>query len=79
MNVYGHRASFLSEEKQKELKILSSQTIAYVGETLWSQIKEECPEVTNTSLEKTGPLFEKDHSSNIRAKQLCKISQSRGK
>lgn len=45
-------SSLLFEEKQKELRTLSSQTIACEGKTLWSQIKEGSPDITNTLLGK---------------------------
>lgn len=45
-------SGLLSEEKQKELRTLSSQATACEEKTLWSQIKEESQEVTNTSSEK---------------------------
>ena len=41
-------ANLLFEENQKELTTLSSQTIACEGKTLWSQIKEGSPDITNT-------------------------------
>lgn len=45
-------SSLLSEEKQKELKTLSSQTIDCEGKALWSQIKGDSQEVSNTLLGK---------------------------
>lgn len=73
-------SGLLSEEKQKELRTLSSQATACEEKTLWSQIKEESQEVTNTSSEKKQNVG-KGHSSKMeeRAKQLCQTPQFRGK
>ena len=63
-------SSLLSEEKQKELKTLSSQTIACEGKALWSQIKGDSQEVSNTLLgkKKKNRMFEKGHSNKMKKK-----------